>query len=177
MRYFLSDILLRLDGKSKPKLCRLGLGNETKQSHGIVLSNLRSSFTKKSNIIKIYGLPKITLEERMEVFKVMRSNQVRDVGRNEVEGSLRFTLDLPPMSIGDFSWGGAGLFNLSAAFKFVGEPAPTVNPSLQWGGAGLFNCLLRLSLLVNPSLQWGGAGLFSCLLRLSLLVNPPLQNY
>jgi hypothetical protein len=103
----------------------LGRGNETKQSQGIVLSNLGSSFTKKSNIIKIYGLPKITLEERMEVLKVMRSNQVRDVGRNEVEGSLRFTLHIAPIPIGDFSWGGAGLFNLSAAFKFVGKPAPT----------------------------------------------------
>lgn len=29
------------------------------------------------------------------------------------------------MSTESFSWGGAGLFNLSASFKAVGEPAPT----------------------------------------------------
>jgi hypothetical protein len=83
-----------------------------------------SNITGISNIVEIDWLPKNTLEERMEVFKVMKSNQVRDVGRNEVEGSLRFTLHLAPIPIGDFSRGGAGLFNLSAAFKFVGEGSP-----------------------------------------------------
>ncbi|MEG4321653.1 hypothetical protein, partial [Microcoleus sp. Aus8_D3] len=69
------------------------------------------------------------------------------------------------MSIGDFSWGWAGLFNLFAVFELVGEPAPTglfkILPDdnfnrlsigdFSWGWAGLFNLFAVFELVGEPA--------------------------